>query len=169
MNENGELHCWGVGGNWELGNGSRYDRAVPVRVGTDADWVVKLIDVYPDSLQNGENTPDGVVLGGYQQMVRSEIFRGRFRDSYETPKPFVPGEVTKVEFPLQDVLHTFKRGHRLMVQVQSTWFPFIDRNPQSYVPNIFEATEEDFITVTNTIHRSPEHPSHIEIGVLGAD
>jgi putative CocE/NonD family hydrolase len=134
--------------------------------GTDADWVVKLIDVYPDSLQNGENTPDGVVLGGYQQMVRSEIFRGRFRDSYEQPKPFEPGKVTKVEVPLQDVLHTFKRGHRVMIQVQSSLFPFIDRNPQSWVDNIFEADEEDFIKATHQVWHSKDRPSAIEFGVL---
>jgi putative CocE/NonD family hydrolase len=137
--------------------------------GTDADWVVKLIDVYPDSLQNGENTPDGVVLGGYQQMVRSEIFRGRFRDSYETPKPFVPGEVTKVEFPLQDVLHTFKAGHRLMVQIQSTWFPLFDRNPQTFVPNIFKADEADFVAADHRVWHAPGSESALEVKVVPAD
>jgi len=137
--------------------------------GTDADWVVKLIDVYPDSLQNGENTPDGVVLGGYQQMVRSEIFRGRFRDSYESPKPFEPGEVTKVEFPLQDVLHTFKAGHRLMVQIQSTWFPLFDRNPQTFVPNIFKADEADFVAADHRIWHSPASGSVLEVQVAPAD
>jgi len=137
--------------------------------GTDADWVVKLIDVYPDSLQNGENTPDGVVLGGYQQMVRSEIFRGRFRDSYENPKPFVPGEVTKVEFPLQDVLHTFKAGHRIMVQIQSTWFPLFDRNPQTFVPNIFKADEADFVAADHRVWHSPASGSVLEVKVAPAD
>ena len=94
------------------------------------------------------------------------MIRGRFRESYETPKPFVPGEVAKVSFELSDVLHTFKRGHRLMIQVQSTWFPFIDRNPQKYVPNIFKARAEDFIKVTNRVHRSRAYPSHIEVRVL---
>ena len=137
--------------------------------GTASDWVVKVIDVYPGEIPGYDRDSGEPNRGGQQTLVRAEVFRGRFRNSYETPEPFVPGEVTEVSFELQDVLHTFKRGHRLMVQVQSSWFPFIDRNPQSWVPNIFEATEDDFIEVTNTIHRSPEHPSHIEIGVLGMD
>ena len=83
-------------------------------------------------------------LGGYQQLVRSEVMRGRFRDSFTTPKPFVANEITTVPFTVQDLLHTFKKGHRLMVQVQSTWFPLVDLNPQKYVPNIFEAKETDF-------------------------
>ncbi len=144
-------------------------RLVVSTTGTDADWVVKLIDVYPDSLQNTENTPEGVVLGGYQQMVRSEIFRGRFRDSYETPTPFVPNEVTEVEFPLQDVLHTFKAGHRIMVQVQSTWFPLFDRNPQTFVPNIFEASAEDFVAATHRVWHAPGRASALEVTVLAPD
>jgi putative CocE/NonD family hydrolase len=135
--------------------------------GTASDWVVKVIDVYPGEIPGYDPESGEPNRGGQQTLVRADVFRGRFRNSYEVPEPFVPGEVAEVSFELQDVLHTFKRGHRLMVQVQSSWFPFIDRNPQSYVPNIFEATEDDFIKVTNTIHRSPEHPSHIEIGVIG--
>ena len=133
--------------------------------GSASDFIVKVIDVYPDKVpgQKKGAKPD---RGGQQTLVRAEAFRGRFRESYEKPKPFTPGEVTKVSFELQDVLHTFKRGHRLMVQIQSTWFPFIDRNPQKYVPNIFEAEEADFIKVTNRIHRSKSHPTHLEIGVL---
>jgi hypothetical protein len=92
--------------------------------------------------------------------------RGRFRESYERPVPFEPGEPTRVAFELHDVLHTFRRGHRLMVQVQSTWFPFVDRNPQSWVENIFEAKAEDFVAATHTVHRSPEHPSGVRVGVL---
>lgn len=137
--------------------------------GTDSDWVVKVIDVYPGEVPGYSAESGEPNRGGQQTLVRAEVFRGRFRNSYETPEPFVPGEVTEVSFELQDVLHTFKRGHRVMVQVQSSWFPFIDRNPQRYVPNIFEATEDDFIEVTNTIHRSSEHPSHIAVGVLGRD
>jgi len=98
--------------------------------------------------------------------VRAEVFRGRFRNSFEVPEPFTPDEVTPLSFELYDVLHTFKRGHRLMVQIQSTWFPFVDRNPQQFVPNIFEANEEDFITVTNRVYRSRQYPSHIEVGIL---
>ena len=136
--------------------------------GTDSDWIVKLIDVYPDAMQNEEHTPEGVVLGGYQQMVRSEIFRGRFRESYETPEAFVPGQRTTVEFPLQDVLHTFKAGHRIMVQVQSSWFPLFDRNPQTFVPNIFEAEEGDFVRATQRVWHMPEAASRLEVKVLPA-
>ncbi|MCF7974128.1 MAG: CocE/NonD family hydrolase [Phycisphaerae bacterium] len=125
--------------------------------GTDSDWVVKLIDVYPDDF--GEKAAQ-------QTLVRAEVFRGRFRESYTEPKPFTPNEVAGISFKLWDVLHTFKRGHRIMIHVQSTWFPFIDRNPQTYVPNIFEANQKDFITVTNHVYRSKRHPSHIEVGVL---
>ncbi len=134
--------------------------------GTASDFVVKVIDVYPDKIPGYDEKSKGPNRGGQQTLVRADVIRGRFRESYETPKPFTPNEVAKISFELQDVLHTFKRGHRVMIQVQSTWFPFIDRNPQKYVPNIFEANEEDFITVTNTIHRSKAHPSHLEVGVL---
>ncbi|MCL7967515.1 MAG: CocE/NonD family hydrolase [marine benthic group bacterium] len=134
--------------------------------GTDSDWIVKLIDVYPDDTPNGEHTPEGVVLGGYQQMVRSEIFRGRFRDSYEFPTAFVPGERTVVEFPLQDLLHTFKPGHRIMVQVQSSWFPLFDRNPQTFVPNIFEAEEKHFVKATQRVWHTPAAASRLEVKVL---
>jgi putative CocE/NonD family hydrolase len=130
----------------------------------DADWVVKLIDVLPGEIPN---TDDGAEdLGGTQRLVRAEVFRGRFRESYERPLPFKPDQPTRVSFELLDVLHTFQRGHRMMVQVQSSWFPFIDRNPQKYVPNIFEASESDFIKATHRVYRSPEYPSRIEFGVL---
>lgn len=134
--------------------------------GTDADWVVKLIDVYPDNHPSFVHTPEHIKMGGYQQMVRSEAFRGRFRNSYEKPEPFVPNQATTVNVPLQDVMHTFKKGHRIMIQVQSTWFPLIDRNPQKYVENIFKANEEDFIKATHRVYRSQEAPSQIRIKVL---
>ena len=118
---------------------------------TDADFVVKLIDVYPDTEQANPATPEHVIMAGYQQLVRAEVFRGRFRNSFAEPEPFTPGEVTEVNFPLQDILHTFKAGHRIMIQIHSTWFPYIDRNPQKYVPNIFEANEEDFIKAEITV------------------
>lgn len=132
--------------------------------GSAADWVVKLIDVHPDSPPS--DASGSASLGGRQTLVRAEVIRGRFRDSYEEPAPFVPGQVAEVSFDLQDVLHTFKRGHRLMVQVQSTWFPFVDRNPQTWVENIFTAKEDDFKAQTHTVHRSSQHPSHIEFGIL---
>lgn len=113
--------------------------------GTDADFVVKLIDVYPDEHPNYEHNPKNIVMGGYQQLVRSEVFRGRFRNSFEKPEPFKSNEVTNINVPLQDVLHTFKKGHKIMIQVHSTWFPYIDRNPQKYVENIYKANDTDFI------------------------
>ena len=122
--------------------------------GTDADFIVKLIDVYPNNHPNYEHNPKNIVMGGYQQLVRSEVFRGRFRNSFEKPEPFVPGQVTEVNVPLQDVLHTFKKGHRMMIQIHSTWFPYIDRNPQKYVDNIYKAEASDFIKSTITIHGS---------------
>jgi putative CocE/NonD family hydrolase len=113
---------------------------------TDADFIVKLIDVYPDDHPNYPHNPSTVKMGGYQQLVRHEVFRGRFRNSFEKPEPFVPGEPTDIQIPLQDVLHTFKKGHRVMIQVHSTWFPYIDRNPQQYVENIYKAKADDFIS-----------------------
>ncbi len=136
--------------------------------GTASDWVVKLIDVFPDDTPNCDDTPPELHMGGYQMMVRSEVIRGRFRNSYEHPEPFVPNEPTRVTFELQDVLHTFKPGHRIMVQVQSTWFPFIDRNPQKYVDNIFLAEEDDFIKTTQRIYRTREHPTRLRVAVLGS-
>ena len=133
--------------------------------GTSADWIVKLIDVYPDDHPFVTGSDEGLDFRGFQQMVRSEVIRGRFRNSYEKPEPFVAGEVAEVNLPLQDVCHTFKKGHRIMVHVQSTWFPLIDRNPQKYVDNIFEAKREDFIRATHTLYHSPENPSWIEVRV----
>lgn len=127
---------------------------------TDADFIVKLIDVYPDNHPDYEHNPDNVEMGSYQQLVRHEVFRGRFRNSFEKPEPFVPGEVTDVDFPLQDILHTFKKGHKIMIQIHSTWFPYIDRNPQKYVENIYKADEEDFIKSTIKVYGS----SVIEVG-----
>lgn len=120
--------------------------------GSDADFIVKLIDVYPDDHPNYDHNPKNIIMGGYQQLVRSETFRGRFRNSFEKPEPFVPGQVTEVNVPLQDVLHTFKKGHKIMIQVHSTWFPYIDRNPQQYVDNIYKADEKDFIKSTIKVY-----------------
>jgi putative CocE/NonD family hydrolase len=119
--------------------------------GTDADFIVKLIDVYPQHHEEYKHNPKNVTMGGYQQLVRHETFRGRFRNSFEKPAPFSPGQQTEVNVPLQDVLHTFKKGHRIMIQVHSTWFPYIDRNPQKYVPNIYKADEKDFIKSTISV------------------
>lgn len=133
---------------------------------SDADWVVKVIDVYPDELEGVDKESEDYRRGGLQQMVRGEIFRGRFRESYEKPKPFTPGQVTRVAFELQDVLHTFKSGHRVMVQVQSSWFPLFDRNPQRYVENINQAQESDFVMATHRVYHDGEHASRLVIGVL---
>ena len=133
---------------------------------TDADWVVKLIDVYPDDTPNQANTPPGIKLAGYQQMLRSEVFRSRFRNSYAKPEPLVPGEITEVRVPLQDVFHTFKKGHKIMVQVQSSWFPLIDRNPQKYVENIFEANDEDFVKAKHRVYHDGKNSSRLEAQVF---
>jgi putative CocE/NonD family hydrolase len=137
--------------------------------GTDADWVVKLIDVLPGDAKDPKDLRVEEHMGGYQMMVRSEVIRGRFRNSYEHPEPFKPGEPAAVRLPLQDVLHTFQRGHRIMVQVQSTWFPLVDRNPQRYVDNIFLAEDKDFTRATERVFRSKEQPSGLEFGVLPAE
>ncbi|UZO79997.1 CocE/NonD family hydrolase [Aquimarina sp. ERC-38] len=127
---------------------------------TDTDFIVKIIDVYPPEHKNFEHNPDNIIMGGYQQLVRAEVFRGRFRNSFEKPKPFVPGNPEDVNFRLQDILHTFKKGHRIMVQIHSTWFPYIDRNPQKYIDNIYKANEEDFIKSNITVFGS----STVEVG-----
>ena len=134
--------------------------------GTDSDWIVKLIDVFPGDTPDHRGLRPYERMGDYQMMVRSEVIRGRFRNSHERPEPFVPNEPTMVRLPLQDVLHTFKRGHRIMVHVQSTWFPLVDRNPQKYVDNIYLADEEDFIKATQRVHRSSRCPSRLQVGVL---
>ena len=127
--------------------------------GTDADWVVKLIDVFP------EPYPSRPEMGGYQMMVAGEVFRARFRKSYRVPEPVKANEVTPYTIHLRDRNHRFLKGHRMMVQVQSTWFPLIDRNPQKFVPNIFEAKAEDFQVATQKIFRSREAPSHLILPV----
>ncbi len=134
--------------------------------GTDADWIVKLIDIYPNNTPRDPETAPGVELGGYEQLVRSEIIRGRYRNSFEEPEAFEPGVVTEIELPLQDVFHTFKKGHRILVHVQSSWFPLFDRNPQTFVPNIFKADQDDFVKQTQRVYHSPDHPSHLEVLVI---
>jgi putative CocE/NonD family hydrolase len=135
--------------------------------GTDADWVVKLVDVYPGDYPDPDPNPAGLRMGGYQQLVRGEVFRGRFRHSFERPEPFTPGEVTRIEFTLQDICHTFRAGHRVMVHVQSTWFPLVDRNPQTFV-NIPTAKPEDFRKATHRVYRAAATPSGLTVPVLPA-
>jgi putative CocE/NonD family hydrolase len=127
--------------------------------GTDADFIVKLIDVFPDN-------SDPATQPGFQMLLRSEVFRGRFRNSFEKPEAIVPGQPTRIRFELLDVLHRFKKDHRLMIQIQSTWFPLVDRNPQKLVPNIYLARPEDYQKANHRIYRSAEHPTSIRIGVL---
>ena len=128
--------------------------------GSDADWIVKLIDVYPEKVEEDWK------LSGFELMVADEIFRGRYRNSYEKPEAIPQNQVTPFTVDLHSTNHVFKRGHRIMVQVQSTWFPLYDRNPQKFVPNIFDAKEADYQKATQTIYRSKEHPSSVEVMVL---
>jgi putative CocE/NonD family hydrolase len=134
---------------------------------TDADYVVKLIDVYPMSEPDSPYMPyRNVHYAGYQQLVRGEIMRARFRKSFAHPEPMHPNRVEDVTFALQDVLHTFRKGHRIMVQLQSSWFPAFDRNPQTYVPSIYTAAERDFVKATERISVSRGQPSYLEVQVL---
>jgi putative CocE/NonD family hydrolase len=138
--------------------------------GTDSDWIVKLIDVLPDSVsfagRGGPRfDPNAMKLRGYQMMVRGDVMRGKFRNSMSSPEPFVPNKVTQVEFVLNDIFHTFKKGHRLMVQIQSSWFPMIDRNPQKFV-DIFHAKESDFQKATERVYHSPTWSSHLRLPIM---
>jgi putative CocE/NonD family hydrolase len=133
--------------------------------GTDADWIVKLIDVYPGDAP--DNSPAGrhVKMGGFQMLLAGEVFRSKYRNSFERPEALLPGEVTKIEFDLRDKSHTFLKGHRIMVQVQSTWFPVIDRNPQKFT-DIYHASEEDFQLAEHRVFRSFEYPSHVKVRII---
>ena len=128
--------------------------------GTDSDWIVKLIDVYPEKYAADPK------MGGYQLMIAGDVFRGRYRKSFEKPEPLAPGAVLdyRIAFPAND--HVFRKGHRIMVQVQSSWFPVIDRNPQRFVPNIFRAKESDFQRATQRVFRSGRHASHVALPVV---
>jgi uncharacterized protein len=147
--------------------------------GSDADWVVKVIDVYPGDYPAptpaaggasgaGGGAPaappaaSAVKMGNYQQLVRGEPFRGKFRNSFEKPEPFTPNHPAKVGFAMPDVYHTFRRGHRIMIHVQSSWFPLIDRNPQTFV-DIPRATAADFKKATHRLHRSHQLPSSVTL------
>ena len=132
--------------------------------GTDADYIVKIIDVYPEDAPDNSPRQD-VKMGGYQMLVRGEAMRGKFRNSFEKPEPFEPGEIEKVIFQLRDIHYTFKRGHKLMIQVQSHWFPVFDRNPQKFV-DIYNASREDFQKASHKIYRSKEHPSGIRVKII---
>jgi uncharacterized protein len=128
--------------------------------GTDGDWVVKLIDVYP------EDVPGDAAMGGYELMVSNDVFRARYRESGDRPTPLTPGKITPIEFSLNTQSYCFKKGHRIMVQVQSSWFPLIDRNPQTFLPSIFDAKETDYKAATIKIHRSASSPSAVVLPVV---
>jgi putative CocE/NonD family hydrolase len=128
--------------------------------GTDCDWIVKLIDVYPESY------PKDIKMSGYQLMIANEVLRGRFRNSFEKPEPIAPNQVNEYVIDLHSLNHRFGAGHRIMVQVQSTWFPLIDRNPQKYVENIFLAKEADYQVATQQVFRSQQFPSHVKVPVV---
>lgn len=133
--------------------------------GTDADWIVKLIDVYPPDAPDNKPNPGNVRMGDFQMLLAGEVFRSKYRTSFEHPEPLVPGEVTKVEFNLRDKCHCFCKGHRIMVQIQSTWFPVIDRNPQKFC-DVYHAGEANFQKATQRVYRSKNFPSHIKMKIL---
>ena len=134
--------------------------------GTDADFIVKVIDVHPDVQLAGRGSVNA--MDGYQQLVKADVYRARWRRSLEKPEPLVAGRPDSVNYVLHDVFHTFKKGHRLMVQVQSTWYPLIDRNPQKFVPNINTARASDFQKATMTVFRGRGLASHLVLPVLPA-
>ena len=133
--------------------------------GTDSDFVVKLIDVFPNDTPDPTPNPKQLRMGGYQMLVRGEPMRARFRNSWERPEAMTPNQPTKVNFVMPDTSHTFRKGHRIMVQIQSTWFPLVDRNPQKFV-NIYEARESDFQKATQRIYRAGRLASHLKLTVL---
>jgi putative CocE/NonD family hydrolase len=133
--------------------------------GTDSDWIVKLIDVYPDDYPDPKKNPKEVRMGGYQQLVRGDVMRGKFRESLAEPVPFEPDAPTRVRFTMPDTYHCFRTGHRVMIQVQSTWFPLVDRNPQTFV-DIYHAKQSDYRKATQRVFRSHEMPSRVKVLVL---
>ncbi len=136
--------------------------------GTDSDWIVKLIDVYPDDYPAPRPNPKEVRMGGYQQLVRGDVIRGKFRKSFEEAEAFEPGKPTRVRFTMPDTYHCFRSGHRVMVQVQSTWFPLVDRNPQKFL-DIFQAKASDYQTATQRVFRSPDSASRLNVLVLSGN
>jgi putative CocE/NonD family hydrolase len=131
--------------------------------GTDSDWIVKLIDVYPGDAPSSAFCE--VPMGDFQMHLAGEIMRGKFRASFENPEPMVPGEITPIHINLRDRYHTFEVGHRIMVHIQSSWFPAYDRNPQKFV-DIYHAAPDDYQVATQTVYRSADYSSHMVLGVL---
>ena len=130
-----------------------------------AFFIVKIIDVYPANMDEPKPNPAKVRLSGYQHLVRAEVIRGKYRNSLQRPEAFVANKATRVRLRLPDVCHSFRRGHRLMVQIQSSWFPLVDRNPQTFT-NIYQATEADFRKSIHRLLRSKEHPSKLTLRVM---
>jgi putative CocE/NonD family hydrolase len=133
--------------------------------GTDSDFVVKLIDVYPDDYPDPKPNPTNLRMGGYQQLVRGEPFRGKYRNSFSEPEPFAPGKLSKIEYTMPDIFHTFRRGHRIMVQVQSSWFPLVDRNPQIFT-NIYRAEPSQFQKADQKVYRYAGAASHLKVNLV---
>jgi hypothetical protein len=133
--------------------------------GTDADFIVKLVDVLPENEITPQAAPRGTSMAGLQKLVRAEVMRGKFRNSFEKPEPFTPNKITEVKFELNDVLHTFKKGHKIMVQVQSSWFPLVDMNPQKFM-RISDADEKDFQKAMIRVYHDGVHASKIVLPVL---
>jgi hypothetical protein len=132
----------------------------------DADWVVKLVDVHPGDAPDHAALRRGQHMGNYHMLVRSEVFRGRFRRGYDRPRPFAPNKPEQVTVPLQDVLHTFRKGHRIQVQVHSTWFPLVARNPQKWVDNPLLAEDKDFVSATHRVWHDARHPTRLVVTTL---
>ena len=133
--------------------------------GTDADFIVKLIDILPDDAKRPAGADLKVPYGGYEMLVRAEVFRGRYRNSFEKPEAFVPGKITEVKYELPDIAHTFKKGHRMMIQVQNSWFPLVDRNPQKFI-DIYTCNDNDFQKASMRIYHDQKNPSHLVVNVL---
>ncbi|NRF39354.1 CocE/NonD family hydrolase [Pedobacter foliorum] len=145
--------------------GSLLANLVVSTTGSDADYVVKLIDVYPENTPNPATNPKNLIMGGYQMLVRGEIMRGKYRNSFEKPEAINPGEITKVNYALPDVAHTFKKGHRIMIQIQNSWFPLADRNPQKFM-DIYQAEPSDFQKATHRIFHDVHNSSSLTVTVL---
>jgi hypothetical protein len=133
--------------------------------GTDADFVVKLIDVYPGNAPNDSPVNPAMKMGGFQLLVRGEVMRSKFRNSFSKPEAMVPGKIENVKFDMQDAAHRFKKGHKIMIQIQSTWFPLVDINPQTFV-NIYKAEKSDFQKATHKVYSSGASSSYVGVRVL---
>lgn len=147
-----------------LGGAVQIDLKVAITT-TDADFIVKIIDVFPDDFEYNVKNDKQVIMGGYQMLVRGEVMRGKFRESFTYPKAFVPNLITPVRFELPDIAHTFCKGHRLMIQIQSSWFPLVDRNPQQFI-DIYKCSAEDFVPTTVRIYHQADYASKIILPVI---